>query len=281
MIDGVAGLPASPRCADSAYPCRVYRFLLTPRWLGLAAVTALAALVMWLLGGWQLDRYREKTDRNTRIGEAAAMAPIPVQDVLTVGQVPPGSARYTRVSAVGRYDFTREILVRGRAVDGRVGFEVVTPLLLQDGTALLVNRGWVPPGNGGAAADPAVPPAPSGQVDVVGMVRLPEPARAGPPERIGTHLQVRAIDPARIAPAMPYPLLGGYVTIQQDGLAPIEARYEGTWQNRGYALQWWIFAVMTVAGYAYLAYREAHPTGRRDRLGDPSGTDDGATVAAA
>lgn len=247
----------------------MYRFLLTRRWLGLAAVTVVAALAMWWLGGWQLDRYREKSARNSRIDQASVAAPVPVREVLTLGTPPAASARYTRVAAVGRYDPSGEILVRGRTVDGRVGFEVVTPLVLADGTALLVSRGWVPAGID-ASAEPAVPPAPSGQVEVVGTLRLPESGPAGRVDRGGSRLRVRTIDPARIAPALPYPLLGGYVTTRQDGLIPIEVRYEGTLQSGGYALQWWIFAVMAVAGFGYLVYREAHPARPGDRLDDAS-----------
>ena len=52
-------------------------------------------------------------------------------------------------------------------------------------------------------------------------------------------------------------MLGGYVTVEQDGLAPIAVEYEGTLQNAGYALQWWAFAALTVVGFGYLARRQA------------------------
>jgi cytochrome oxidase assembly protein ShyY1 len=29
--------------------------------------------------------------------------------------------------------------------------------------------------------------------------------------------------------------------------------------NAGYVIQWWAFAALTLAGFGYLAYREAHP----------------------
>src|SRR4051812_40878501 len=45
----------------------VYRFLLTPRWLGFAALALLLAAIMVGLGDWQLHRYHERAAINDRI----------------------------------------------------------------------------------------------------------------------------------------------------------------------------------------------------------------------
>ena len=232
----------------------MYRFLLTRRWLGLAALMAGLAVVMVGLGNWQLDRYHQKTAINDRIDAAATAAPVPVTNVLVTGRAPTKGQRYTKVTATGRYDTANEILARGRTVDGQVGFEVITPLVLSDGTALLVDRGWVAAGVD-AATVPDYPAAPGGDVTVTGAVRLPE-RRLGTVERTGGHLQVRRINPALLAGELPYPVLGGYVSTEQEGLRPITVEYEGTLQNGGYALQWWAFAALTVVGYVYLVRRQ-------------------------
>ena len=233
----------------------MYRFLFTRRWLGLAALAVVLAVIMVGLGNWQLDRYHQKVAINDRIDAAARATPVPVADVLQAGEAPPKSQRYTRVSAKGRYDTAHEIVVRGRTLDSQVGFEVLTPLVLQDGSALLVDRGWVAAG-AGARDVPAVPAAPGGDVSIVGAVRLPERS-VGRVETLDGRLQVRRIAPIQLARALPYPVLGGYVTVTQDGLTPIPVEYEGTLQNGGYALQWWAFAAMTLVGYGYLARRQA------------------------
>jgi cytochrome oxidase assembly protein ShyY1 len=233
----------------------VYRFLLTRRWLGLAALLATLAVVMVGLGNWQLDRYHQKVAINDRIDAAARAAPVPVTNVLVAGRAPAKSQRYTRVTATGRYDTANEIVARGRSVDGQVGFEIVTPLVLADGTALLVDRGWVAAG-ANAATIPDYPRAPSGDVTVTGAVRLPE-HRIGRVERTDGRLQTRRINPAQLAHELPNPVLGGYVSIEQVGLRPVAVEYEGTLQNGGYALQWWAFAALTLVGYVYLARRQA------------------------
>ena len=39
----------------------------------------------------------------------------------------------------------------------------------------------------------------------------------------------------------------------------IPADHENAAMNAGYVVQWWAFALLTLAGYVYLARREAHP----------------------
>jgi cytochrome oxidase assembly protein ShyY1 len=245
----------------------VYRFLATPRWLGYAALTVAAVIVMVLLGLWQFDRYEQRAGINARITAGTSATPVPLAEVAgapsgpagTVGPVPAEHSEWTRVTVTGRYDPAHEILVRGRTVEGAVGFEVLTPLVLPDGTAVLVDRGWVRPASGGALAAPQVPAAPAGAVTVSGRLRPPE-SRGGRPQDVAGHAEVRRITPAAIAPALPYALFNAYVTADEPvpGLVPVPAEKENALQNAGYVLQWWLFAAMTLYGFAYLARREAH-----------------------
>ena len=247
----------------------MYRFLLTPRWLGMLALTIAAASAMVLLGDWQLSRYQERTAINERIDAAEKLPPAPLAEVLatppgragTVGQAPPEEVAWTRVTVTGRYDASNTVLVRSRTVDSRVGFEVVMPLVLDDGSAVLVDRGWVPPAPGGAIAHPQLPSTPVGEVTVVGRIHLSESA-----DRISRQdgrIETRRIAVPRLASHLPYPVYGAYLLV--DGQTPpadpafaaIPIGHENNWQNGGYALQWWIFAGMTPVGLGWLAIREA------------------------
>jgi cytochrome oxidase assembly protein ShyY1 len=244
----------------------VYRFLLTPRWLGLAALALLLAAVMVGLGDWQLHRYHERAAINDRIAAGGSGPSVPISRVLAaptgtghvVGRAPSAAAEWTRVQLAGRYDQSHEILARGRTVEGSVGYEVLTPLRLADGTAVLVDRGWVPPPDGGALARPEVPAAPTGEVTVVGPLRRPESSPDRPADG-----SVRRISPARLG--LPYPTYGGYVMLDEQTpaadkrLTPVPPETENAWQNAGYVVQWWAFALLTLFGYGYMAYREAHP----------------------
>ncbi|GAA4925819.1 SURF1 family protein [Actinoplanes utahensis] len=247
----------------------MYRFLLTPRWLGAAALTVVAAIVMVILGNWQLHRYQERTAINERVDAAAATDPVPLTSVLaaptaagTPGAGPGEAVAWTKVTLTGRYDPAHEIQARGRTVASKVGFEILTPLILDDGTAVLVDRGWVPAPPGGALESPVVPAVPTGQVTVVGQIHLSE-SRPASVERRDGRLDTRRINLPRLATELPFPVYGAYVLLTEQtpaadpAFVQIPIPHEDAWQNGGYAVQWWIFAGMTFVLYGWQARREA------------------------
>src|SRR5205085_433397 len=79
-----------------------------------------------------------------------------------------------RVSLRGVFLAERTVLLDNKVRHHRVGYEVVTPLKLDDGTHVLVNRGWFERG----AQEPQ---APSGRVRIEGVAlpRLPHVLQAG------------------------------------------------------------------------------------------------------
>jgi cytochrome oxidase assembly protein ShyY1 len=243
----------------------VYRFLATPRWLGLAVLALLLAAVMVSLGDWQLHRYQARAAINARIDAGSSGPAGPITGVLAapggtarrVGPAPSAAAEWTRVRLTGRYDFSHETLARGRTVEGSVGFEVLTPLVLADGSAVIVDRGWLAPPPGGALVKPDVPATPAGEVTVVGPIRRPE---SGADKPVGG--TVRRISPMTLS--LPYPVYGGYVMLDEqtpkadERFTPVPPDHQNAWQNAGYVVQWWAFALLTIVGYGYLARREAH-----------------------
>ncbi len=136
-----------------------------PRWLVGTIIAVLLVVLFGNLGLWQLRRLDEKRDRNAVIEDRASQPVQPVDEVVDAearfGEA--GGVAYRRASARGRYDAEGEVLIRSRSLDGRPGRWVVTPLRLDDGTALAVNRGFVP-----LSAD--VPAPPGGEVEVAGLL---------------------------------------------------------------------------------------------------------------
>jgi cytochrome oxidase assembly protein ShyY1 len=159
--------------------------------------------------------------------------------------------------------------VRYRHLGGRPGFEVLTPLVTEQGAALLVDRGWVP-APGGTAELPDVPAPPSGQVTVTGRVL---PSEHGPASQVRPETgQVRFIDVGTIAKALPYPVYGSYVQLTASSPAPdrhftlLPPPEQDAGPFLSYGIQWWLFSIMAIGGLIFLAYDEAHDGALRERL---------------
>ncbi|WP_051801512.1 SURF1 family protein [Actinocatenispora sera] len=256
--------------------------LRTPRWLLFGLLAIALAVGMVFLGVWQLHRYQLRASINDRIDRHAAAAPVAGTDrILPAGRSPSDTDEYLRVRLIGRYDPAHQMLARVRTVNGNVGYEILTPLRRADGTAVLVDRGWLPPADPDGAADPKVPAAPGGEVTVVGQVRLPESGGSGPTRRNG-HVEVRRIDPRLLASAVPYPIAGGYVTATSQTPAlsprfvPIPIDHQNAAMNLSYILQWWLFSGMALVGFVLLMRWESR---KRAGLAAPGDRSHGARSA--
>ncbi len=82
----------------------------------------------------------------------------------------PAALEFHRVWVEGRFDHAHEMHLTSRFYRDKAGYQVVTPLIRADGSAVLVNRGFVPLAN----KDPATRAAGqvAGAVRVEGVVRL-------------------------------------------------------------------------------------------------------------
>lgn len=210
--------------------------------LALVLIVALSCLAF---GRWQLHRLETRKAWNATVSNHLA-APITDAQTLLKGQST-GSLEWRRVTFTGRFDVSQEILIRGRYYQGRYGYEVMTPLIDINGTALLVDRGWVPAGESATVA-PQVPTPPAGEVQVQGRVRSGDAANRPGPSGAIIGLPVRAanrIDPLKIAESLPYPVLPGYIEMTSPRTAspvaiPAPELSEGP--HLAYAIQWFFFA---------------------------------------
>lgn len=237
----------------------MYRFLLSRRWLGLLVAALLAAVACGLLGDWQLHRLGARHARNDLIRANLHRPPVPVEQALRVGREPAEAGQWRPVRATGRWDTAHQLLVRLRPYQGQVGFYVLTPLVTAAGPAVLVNRGWLPPGTG-PAGRPAVPRPPSGAVTVTGRLRRTEPPATGaePPEG-----QVTRIDVPGLSRRAPYQVYGGFLELTRQEPSPrraplaVPAPEPSEGPHLLYAVQWFLFGAMALGGYVVLARREA------------------------
>lgn len=238
----------------------MYRFLFSSRWLGWFALVCLLSAVCTTLGLWQMDRRDAVREDIGNVVNNYDAAPVAFEDAAPLFENYDPAKEWLPVEMTGTYDTENQRIVRNRPLSGRAGYEVVVPLRLSDGTAVVINRGWLPIGNDQAGHPDTVPAAPSGEVTVVARVKPPEPAlQRGAPEG-----QLASIDLAKYQEDVGYELeQGAYGLMSSEDPSPAvvpEAAPkpdvdEGP--HLSYAMQWFAFAVMLFIGLGYAAYQEA------------------------
>lgn len=138
----------------------------------IALAAAAVALLTARLGLWQLSRGAEKTALQTAIERQAQQPPLPG---LPAELSPASAPAHRRVALAGRWSAAHTVYLDNRQMYGRPGFYVVTPLVLADGRAVLVQRGWLPRDMRERARLPEVP-TPDSEVALQGRI-APPPGR--------------------------------------------------------------------------------------------------------
>ena len=241
----------------------MYRFLLRPKWIAFHLLVIGAVVLMVNLGFWQLRRLDERKDFNRDVSSRIERPAAPLDEL-----IPPGTTldadvlaevEWRPVSFDGEYLTGEDVLAYNRSQGGIAGVDVLTPMQLDDGRILIVNRGFVPQSD-----EPS--PAPEGSVEVTGRLRRSEGHRRGmatdPAE--GDLGEIRRIDISRLAPQLPGDVVPMYVELTASDPAepaptPIPvAEPELTERNHlSYAVQWFIFSACAAAGWVFAVRKSA------------------------
>ncbi len=232
------------------------RAIVTLAAIGLAALTA-------RLGIWQLDRAAQK---QAIASATAARQHLPSVSMAELAQDAEAAAaqHHRTVSLQGRWAEARTLYLENRPMNGQPGFLVLTPLVLDDGTAVAIQRGWLP-------RDPAdrtrvqAPPLPPGPQIVEGRI-APAPSRLydfegtaqGPIRQnvdiaawsVETALTLRPLSVLQTSAQPPDTLLRNW---------PLPAA--DVHKHYGYAFQWFALSALTVSLYVW--FQIIRP--RRDR----------------
>lgn len=220
----------------------------------LLAAVCLCALTA-RLGVWQLDRAAQKIQRQASIDERRQLPPLREADLARTASELEAQV-HRPVIVEGRWDAQHTVYLDNRQMQGRPGFYVVTPLLMEDGTAVLVQRGW-------QARDPlertrvTAPPTPSTRVTLVGRI-APAPARL---YELGTdaagtirqNLYVDAFAAETRLRLRPLSIL----QLQAEGSVPDGLLRDwpqaaaDVHKHYGYAFQWFALSALTFALYVW------------------------------
>ncbi len=235
-----------------------FSFLLRPKWIAFhLLVFGAIALMIWL-AFWQLDRLDQRRAFNDLVTEQIDQPPAPLDQLLAEAGDDPESIEWRQTIVAGQY-LPDQIVWFNRSQDGIAGDNVLTALVTEGGTTVVVNRGFVSLG-----AD--VPAAPTVETELLARVRVPQERQRGEltdPSEVGAAVtEVRRIDlgqlsaqlPGEVAPVY-LDLIDAIPPVGPDDPTPVPAPTLDEGPHLSYAVQWFIFAVCVLAGWVLAVRR--------------------------
>ncbi|RUT31174.1 SURF1 family protein [Arsenicitalea aurantiaca] len=221
-----------------------------------------------LLGNWQMARLAEKETLIAAVEERLDLPPEPLAPAEAWATTDFAALDYRPVTVTGEFIGSGTVLVftslegGGGRLSGP-GYWVMTPMALETGGVVMVNRGFVPQAEGPRFLDQ---PAPTGITTVSGLARLSEEANLFTPaaDVAGRIEWVR--DTARLAESVPGeegPVAPVYLDLFEGkpGELPQAGRTVVQFPNNhlGYAITWYGFALITVPLLGFWIWRQRRP----------------------
>lgn len=235
-------------------------------WLVLVAALLACALTA-RLGWWQLDRAAQKTALESARESQGRLPPLSAPELAADGAAAAAQVQ-RRVQVRGTWLPEGTVYLDNRPMAGRTGFFVLTPLRLDDGRALLVQRGWLPRHAQERTrlapyATPAGPVAVSGRLAATPSRLYDFGGAASGPIRQNLDLAAHAAEIR--TPLLPLVIVeDGSATNSADGLArqwPLPA--SDVHKHYGYAVQW--FGLCALVAFLYAWFELIRPRRPRRR----------------
>lgn len=221
-----------------------------PVWLPTLAAVLVAGLTA-MLGQWQWHKAEAKEAARTGYEHAAALPALAWSDAAGLGE----AAMYRRVRLAGEFMPGHQVLLDNRVQAGRAGYHVVLPIRLEQGGAVLVNRGWL--AAGGDRSHPPAAAVPPGRQAIEGILvharsRYLELAPRGGTGAVWQNLDLERY---RAWTGMDLP---DWLLLQT---APADAGLTRDWpgpdtgaaRHRAYAVQWFSLCALTVGLWGWFA----------------------------
>ena len=233
----------------------MYKFLVRPKWIATHLLAIALIVLMVNLGQWQLNRHNERKDFNATLVQRFDAPIQPLETLLQSAK--PEDIEWIPTAITGTYLQGEDISMVNVSQNGVAGYNAVTPMLLEDGMVVLVNRGFMP-----LASE--FPPAPTGEVSLLGRVRASSERRTGAVSdpATGELTEVQRIDIDRLQQQIDGELVPVYVQLLKS--TPAEAPTLSTivdpdfsnGPHLSYAVQWWFFSLCAAGGWVVLVRRE-------------------------
>jgi surfeit locus 1 family protein len=242
--------------------------------LGCASLTA-------RFGVWQLSRAHAKLANEALIAERSVEPPLS-GDALA-RDAAAGEQQWQRhIALTGEWDAAHTVFLMNRSMGERSGFYVMTPLRLADGSAVVVQRGWIARDDAEPMKAPPVP-VPSGPVKVYGHV-APWPSHwidigHGPGGPVRQNLELAPFTAESGLALRPVTVVEDATAANAgDGLRrdwPSGNGGVSVTTNYGYAVQWFAMSIAFLGLWVWLQFIRPRQLARSDsplddRVDDPS-----------
>lgn len=253
----------------------ILRLYFSRRWWWTTLLMLFAVGMMIRLGIWQLDRLETRRAFNEHVRLVQTADSLDLDTLTDFTDLT--DMEYRLASASGVYDFEHQIALRNQYwgdPDGaaQYGYHLLTPLLMENGQAVLVDRGWIP-------GDYVIPGSwrqfdEASAASVTGILRLflaEGEMGGGVPDPTPVPGEILAIwnylNLDTLQAQIPYPLLPVYLQQAPAGeqttlpykALPVLELSDGP--HLGYALQWFFYAALVFFGYPVYLRRQ---TGVKD-----------------
>jgi surfeit locus 1 family protein len=232
--------------ARAVLPLRDWRF-----WL-LSLVAAAGVAGTMALGFWQLSRAAQKEALQAAMVSRSRLAPVQVGELLQASDYEPLVHR--NASLRGTWVSARTLFLDNRQMNGKPGFYVVTPLMLEgQDKAVLVERGWVQRNFLDRTQLPQVP-TPAGVVEVTGRI-APPPSKLYAFSGAETGAIRQNLDLRAFRAESGLPLIG--VSLMQTAAADDGLQRDwpeanlGVAKHYGYTFQWWALSALIATLYVW------------------------------
>jgi cytochrome oxidase assembly protein ShyY1 len=233
----------------------MYKFLVRPKWIATHLLVIALVVVMVNLGKWQLNRHNERKDFNATLVQRFDAPIRPLDELLPNAK--PQDIEWMPTAITGTYLQGEDISMVNVSQNGVAGYNAVTPMLLEDGAVVLVNRGFLPLAS-------AFPAAPSGEISLLGRIRASSERRTGAVSdpATGELTEVQRIDIDRLQQQIDGELVPVCVQLlkstpaEAPTLSTIVDPEFGNGPHLSYTVQWLVFALCAVGGWIALVRRE-------------------------
>jgi surfeit locus 1 family protein len=208
------------------------------------------------LGAWQLSRAAQKNALHDALEQHRSLPALAGRELAAAGN--PDAVTWRPVRLQGRWVAQHTVFLDNRQMQGKPGFDVLTPLRIEGTDAVVVvQRGWVQRNFMDRTRMPAIE-TPSGPVEVSGLIAPPPPklysfagAETGPIRQ--------NLDLGEFRARTGLPLLT-WLSVQQAGpasgglLRDWAQPGSGVEKHYGYAFQWFALSALIAILYVWFQF---------------------------